>query len=144
MKPVYLIKPYLDLWMYWIIYKNKNTMFIMANIVFTLKEKDGAEKDKITYETLLKDIEEKETAMDDFVAMEVDYFENYTLKELEKIGGYYDIPRKRKKKKKYIREIVQFEKNIENEEIVYRRKLMWSYMQELLEDKYLSKFIVFN
>ena len=119
-------------------------MFIMANIVFTLKEKDAAEKEQITYETLLKDIEEKENNMDDFVAMEMDYFTNYTLKELERIGGYYGLLRKRRKKELYVNDIVRFENNIENEELVYRRKLMWSYMQELLEDKYLSKFIVFN
>jgi len=116
----------------------------MDNIVFTLKEKESAEKEKITYEALLKDIEEKETNMDDFVAMEIDYFTNYTLKELERIGGYYGLRRKRKKKELFVNDIVRFEKNIENEDIVYRRKLMWSYMLELLEDKYLSKFIVFN
>ena len=115
----------------------------MENIVFSMKEKKSR-TDSVTYDDLLKEVEKEETAMDDFVAEELNYFENYTLKDLELIGGYYGLLRKRKKKKDYINDIVRYEKNIENEEEVFQRKLKWSYLQELLEDKYLSKFIVLN
>ena len=53
----------------------------MENIVFSMKEKKPR-TDSVTYEDLLKEVEKGETAMDDFVAEELNYFENYTLKDL--------------------------------------------------------------
>ena len=116
----------------------------MENIVLTLKEKADENKEDVTYESIMEDVEKNEHNMDDFVALELHYFTNFTVKELERIGGYYDLARKRRKKEKYVNDIVCFEQNFENEDIVYRRKQLWSYLEELMEDNYLSKFIVLH
>ena len=114
------------------------------NITYTLKEKPQSSGDNISYESVLRAVEKVEKTSDVFLAMELDYQTNYTLKELERIAGYYSLKRSRKKKHPFVKELVEFENNIENEEIVFRRKLMWSYLEELLEDNYLRKFIVLN
>ena len=114
------------------------------NITYTLKEKKLSENDDISYACVLKEVQSIEQKSDSFVAMELDYQTNYTLKELEMIAGYYLIKRSRRKKRQFVKELVEFENNIENEEIVFRRKLMWSYLDELLEDNYLRKFVVLN
>ena len=99
-------------------------------------------KNATSYESVMNEINTIEQKMDCFVAMNLDYKTNYTLKELEMIGGYYSIKRRRMRKDEFIKELVDFENNLENEDIVHRRKLMWSYLDELLEDNYLRKFIV--
>ena len=82
--------------------------------------------------------------LDDYVASEIDYNENYTKKQLELIADYYEISKRKKKKADLIEEIVLFEKDLTNEEIVTRRKTMWFYIQEIMNDNYLSKFLIFN
>ena len=80
--------------------------------------------------------------MSDYVAQELNYNENYTLKQLYRIAEYYDISKRKKKKTELIEEIVVFENQPENCEIVNRRATLWSYMEEIKQDKYLSKFLI--
>lgn len=77
----------------------------------------------------------------------IDYTLNYKLKELHLICEYYNIL-KEVKQNKYNKEqiidiIVAFENNIDNSEIVYRRLNMWFYINELKNDKFMKKFILF-
>tara|TARA_B110000967_G_scaffold205152_1_gene249070 strand:+ start:158 stop:595 length:438 start_codon:yes stop_codon:yes gene_type:complete len=81
---------------------------------------------------------------DDISAQHVDYSENYTVKMLSHIANYYDIPKKKIKKDELISLIVDYENNPENSIQVYNRKRCWHYIQELQEDSYFGKFIVFN
>jgi hypothetical protein len=50
------------------------------------------------------------------------------------------------KKKKYelINDIIIYELNPDNEDIVHKRKTMWFYMEEILKDNYLSKFFILD
>ena len=78
------------------------------------------------------------------IAMELDYQTNYTKKQLERICDYYDISKRKKKKPQLVEEIVQFEKNTNNLTVVYQRKKLWGYIEEIKSDKYLRKFLILD
>jgi hypothetical protein len=75
------------------------------------------------------------------------YEHTYTVKELLKICGYYDLDKHVKiskfKKQDIISTIVYFESLPENFEIVEKRNRMWSLMSELLNDQKMKKFVIF-
>ena len=113
---------------------------------FLLHEKE--KKTNIpTYEELLKDVEiqsaQVETFHDDLIALEVEYQTNYTKKDLDKIADYYNL-NKRMKKLDLIEAIVKFENEPDNLELVYKRKKMWDYINEIKNDKYLSRYLIFD
>lgn len=80
---------------------------------------------------------------DNLMAQHIDYFENYTVKMLHHIANYYKISKTRIKKEELIQLIIDFENNPENSELVYNRKRMWHYINELKNDSYFSKFVIF-
>jgi len=80
---------------------------------------------------------------DNIMAQHIDYFENYTVKMLQHIANYYKIPKAKLKKEELIQLIIQFENQDENSEEVYNRKRMWHYINELKNDSYFSKFLIF-
>ena len=81
---------------------------------------------------------------DDIIAMELEYKENYTKKQLEKIADYYQISKRKKRKDELIEAIVLFEQNIQNSDITEKRKTLWFYLQEIMNDNYLSKFLILD
>jgi|TARA_R110002074_G_scaffold343449_3_gene513885 hypothetical protein len=125
-------------------------MSIEENIHFFLQEecKDKKYEKVVTYEDLVKEVDLMEmtssVAMDDFIALEIDYQTNYIKKDLERIAAYYGISKRKKRKDQLVEEIVIFEKNPENIEILYRRKRLWSCIEEIRGDKYLSKFLILD
>ena len=127
------------------------------NIKYSLKEYKKNDKDDVglTFDELENFIEEKEMELnsninyDDnysemFFLLEQEYNENYTKKELELIAGYYDISKRKKKKLDLIQEIIIFEQNELNYDIVEKRKLHWFYLEQLSNDDYLKQFIIIN
>ena len=120
-----------------------------GNLTFSLHEVNKDDnKEMITYADLIQQVDYMEMcsniAMDDYIAQELAYDSNYTKKELEKVAEYYEISKRKKKKQQLIEDIVIFEKAPENVEIVYTRKKLWSYMEEIKADKYLSKYLIFD
>tara|TARA_B110001454_G_scaffold218236_1_gene245689 strand:+ start:4619 stop:5008 length:390 start_codon:yes stop_codon:yes gene_type:complete len=125
------------------------------NLSYSLIEKDNV-NDPITYQDLLKQVhEDAENAthldnvdtdfnMDEYIASEVNYNENYKKKELERIADYYEISKRKKRKQKLIEDIVIFEKDEVNKKITERRKLLWYYMEEINNDNYLRKFLILD
>ena len=109
-----------------------------------------------TYDDIMKEVEEEEkkqtnstimfgeVTLDDITALEIEYDTNYIKKELNKIAEYYEISIRKKNKKDLISEIVIFETSGENVAIVERRKELWFYINEIREDKYLSKYLIFD
>ena len=107
------------------------------NIKYSLKEYNKKNKEEVglTFDELENFIEEKEKEMntsceeyDDnysemFFLLEQEYNENYTKKELELIAGYYEISKRKKRKLDLIQEIIIFEQNDLNYDIVEKRKL---------------------
>ena len=131
------------------------------NIIYSIKE-TGEDVEEFNHEDLKMEIMEEVTNLEstssnsfsydssEILLLQIDYKENYIKKELEKIADYYGISkrysnsRRGKKKEDLIDEIIYFELNDANKEIVDRRKTMWFYLEELMNDNYLSKFIIFN
>jgi hypothetical protein len=122
---------------------------VSGNLTFSLHEiSKESDKELVTYNDLIQQVDYMEmcsnVAMDDYIAQEVEYDSNYTKKELEKVAEYYEISKRKKKKQELIEDIVIFEKAPENIEVVYTRKKLWSYMEEIKADKYLSKYLIFD
>ena len=79
----------------------------------------------------------------------MDYSTNYNVNDLKTILDYYctynkNITKNKRKKNDLIDVIVEFEMNIDNIELVSQRKRLWFYIKEIKQDKYLSKYIIFN
>lgn len=131
------------------------------NLTYSLIEKQESEiEDGVTYEDLVEKVNEESQKIednmeknmfsgglfqiDDIYACELDYNENYTKKQLDRIADYYQIPKRKKKKAELVEEIVIFENDLTNYEITERRKLLWHYMEEIKNDNYLSKFLILD
>lgn len=76
----------------------------------------------------------------DFEQMEEFYMTNYTLASLYQIADYYKL-RRRVLKPAMVQDIVVYETNLDNFEVVYKRRKLWAYMEELKADEYLGRFI---
>jgi hypothetical protein len=80
---------------------------------------------------------------DNITASILNYQENYSVKSLKHIAEYYgEKIHSRVKKQQLINFIVFFEYDINNSEIVSKRKLLWGYLDTLLEDKFMKKFVI--
>lgn len=79
--------------------------------------------------------------MDCATAMSFDYEMNYTIKQLKHIAGYYGIKCK-SKKADMIQDIVAYEVDNANCDIVGRRKRLFHYMTALKNDEYFKSFIL--
>jgi len=124
------------------------------NIFYEFNEVQQKEAVNVTYEELLEKVNSTiqqlpndsendiGVMMSDYVAQELNYNENFTLKQLHRIAEYYEISKRKKKKMELIEAIVLFENNPENCEIVSRRATLWGYIEEIKQDKYLSKFLI--
>ena len=88
--------------------------------------------------------EEGEDYSGEYAAYIYDYDYNYTKKELDKIADYYEITKRKKRKMELIEDIVLFELDEHNDELVSKRKLMWFYFEQLKNDKYLKKFLILD
>jgi len=74
--------------------------------------------------------------------------ESYSISELQKICEYYDLLKNIKlakyKKIEIINAIKLFESNESNKQIVYKRNRLWGYMNELIADKIMKKYIIWK
>jgi hypothetical protein len=81
-----------------------------------------------------------------FLSNFVNYSENFTVKELLIICEYYGVLKEIKSnkynKEQIIHFLVSFEANEENSDIVFKRKNMWFYMNELKNDKFMKKYVL--
>ena len=124
------------------------------NLSYSLIERNKTTDSNVTYESLieqvnaesykLEDLNMDYLTIDDYVASEVDYDTNYTKKQLELICDYYGISKRKKRKQDLVEEIVIFEKEPSNFDIVQRRKTMWFYIDEISNDSFLSKFLILD
>ena len=129
------------------------------NLSFSLIDPDPIEEteksNEVTYDSLVNLVNEQtkdlpiddwndELSLDDYVASEIDYNENYTKKQLDLIADYYEISKRKKKKAELIEEIVIFEKEPSNYDITQRRKTLWFYIEEINNDSFLSKFLILD
>ena len=133
---------------------SKNLSFSLIDSTIEKKIETG-----VTYESLIEKVNEQSSnipddenpflmdtsmGLDDYVACELDYNENYTKKQLELIADYYSISKRKKKKAQLIEEIVIFEKEPSNYDMTQRRKTLWFYMDEINNDSFLNKFLILD
>lgn len=124
------------------------------NLSYSLIERNKTTDSNVTYESLIEQVNAESCKLDDlnmdyltiddYVASEMDYDTNYTKKQLEFICDYYGISKRKKKKQDLVEEIVIFEKESSNFDIVQRRKTMWFYIEEISNDSFLSKFLILD
>lgn len=76
----------------------------------------------------------------------LNYQENYTVKELLLICEYYNLSKSvracKLNKEEIVNFLTEFESDILNAEIVNRRQTLWFYINELKQDKFMKKFIL--
>ena len=84
--------------------------------------------------------------MGEYQALNLHYKMNYTIKDLLLICDYYGLAKEIKSNKYNKEEIVNllviFETNILNNHIVCARKNMWYYMEQLKNDKFMKKYVI--
>lgn len=81
---------------------------------------------------------------ENFYAELVNYKMNYNIKQLQVICEYYGIPKTKigKTKDEIINNIINFENDLNNINIVFKRKQMWHFMEEIKADKFMKKFVL--
>ena len=95
---------------------------------------------------LMNKLDETESNDDLAIPHMINYHENFTVKELLLICEYYgfgkDLKANKFNKEQIIDYLVTFECDIANTDIVFRRQNMWFYINELKNDKFMKKFIL--
>jgi len=97
------------------------------------------EKEEETRKKKNEDGDENFTAI--FYLLEEEYNE-FTKKELERICDYYGISKRKKRKCELIQDIIIFEQDEINSEVVNKRHEMWYCIEQIKNDNYLKKFLI--
>jgi hypothetical protein len=104
-------------------------------------------------ESILKEIDEYSCDYDYnaetiLMVKTIDYNTNYNVKQLLTICDYYgllkEIKTNKLKKDEIISFLIDFEENMENSLIVYKRKQLWYFIEELKNDKFMKKYILWQ
>jgi hypothetical protein len=125
------------------------------NINFFLNDDNDSNDElnnNISLNDILKEINDDEGCYlqntDNLFHEVVNYNINYTVKQLLQICDYYNILKEVKmtkcNKEEIINTIVLFESNPDNYNISCRRKKCWFYINELKNDRFMKKFILWN
>ena len=75
------------------------------------------------------------------MAIQIEYELNYTVKQLKYISEYYNIDTRKLKKSEIIDNIILFEMEDENQTIIYTRKRLWYFVEELKNDHFFDNII---
>ncbi|MDB4349935.1 hypothetical protein OAA99_03175, partial [Omnitrophica bacterium] len=76
-----------------------------------------------------------------YFLMEEEY-NQFTKKELVRICDYYNINKRKKRKNDLIQDIIIFEQDIQNSELVDKRIELWYCIEQIKNDNYLKKFLI--
>ena len=138
------------------------------NITYCVKDNDLDSYDESELENselaqLINDFEQMQSAAnnnanlyneDDIMSEMQNYELNFTIKQLLIICDYYGITKQAKnaeyygskartmKKSDIISLIMMFERNMDNIELVMKRKELWYYFDSLKADKIMKKFVL--
>lgn len=126
------------------------------NIIFLLEEPSSVKLSNenlsgVNLEKMFKDLDkEYENDLETFwnCVHDETYYSEFTVKELLKICSYYGIDKDVKatkcKKNDIVSTIIYYESLPENYEIVEKRVRFWEYIDELLNDDKMKKYILWN
>lgn len=85
-------------------------------------------------------------SINDLYVQLIHYDLNYTVKQLLLICEYYGISKDLKNNKcnksDILNTLIIYENNIENQERVNKRKQLWHYINELKNDKFMKKYVL--
>jgi len=119
------------------------------NIIVTIDSDDYQEEDmNLDYiNDFLNDANEESNLLQDLrIPHVLDYSENYTVKELVLICDYYGFSKEIKANKltkdMLIQCLVDYELDPTNSVIVEKRRNMWFFINELKNDKFMKKFVL--
>jgi len=120
------------------------------HITYNIDEEELPNENPIDLETNLKYflMEFENSNHEDEVFSEIKTYDlSYNIKQLLLICDYYGISKgmlktSKMKKQDIIEQIVLFENNDKNLEIVRKRKEVWYYVEELKRDKFMKKFVL--
>jgi hypothetical protein len=121
------------------------------NISINFYDNNIETNDNHDLESILKEIDDYSCEYDFntetlLTLKEIDYDTNYSVKQLLLICDYYGLSKEVKtnkfKKQELILFLLDFEENIENSLIVYKRKQLWYFMEELKNDKFMKKYLL--
>ena len=119
----------------------KDTNTKLKDIMSCVEEKEK-EKEKEKENSKNYDMEsENFTAI--FYLLEEEYNE-FTKKELERICDYYEISKRKKRKADLIQDIIIFEQDEMNSEIVNKRNELWYCIEQIKNDNYLKKYLILD
>lgn len=115
-------------------------------ISFYVQEIEQENQNNFDIDELMAEIDNTELNNDLSIPQMINYNENYTLKEVLMICEYYGFA-KELKHNKYNKEqiidfLVTFESDPNNSDIVFKRQNMWFYINELKNDKFMKKFVL--
>jgi len=125
---------------------------IQDNIFFSVVEdnEDNEDKNELDLTEIMNKINNTDVTYnnEDFLLPQIiHYKENFTVKELLLICEYYGVAKALKTYKYNKDEIIQFlvvyESNPKNSEVVFKRQNMWFYINELKNDKFMKKYVLF-
>jgi hypothetical protein len=116
-------------------------------ISYYIEEVEKSDNDTdFNIEEFMNQIDEKNLEDELTVPHIINYRVNFTVKQLLLICEYYgfakDVKSSRLNKEQIIEYLVLFENNIDNSDIVFRRQNMWFYMNELKNDIFMKKYII--
>ena len=115
-------------------------------ISYYVEEIEKESDNELNIEEFMAEIENTELQDELVVPQMINYHENYTVKELLMICEYYgfakDLKNNKYNKEQIIDFLVTFESDINNSDIVFKRQNMWFYINELKNDKFMKKFVL--
>jgi len=115
-------------------------------ISYYIEEIENQEKEEINIEEFMSEMENNEFNDELTVPKMINYHENFTVKELLLICDYYGFAKELKTNKcnkdQIIEILVSFESDLNNSDIVFKRQNMWFFINELKNDKFMKKFLL--
>lgn len=115
-------------------------------ISFYVQEIEQENENNFDIDELMAEIENTDLNNELTIPQMINYNENYTVKELLLICEYYgfakDLKNNKCNKEQIIDFLVTFESDINNSDIVFKRQNMWFYINELKNDKFMKKFVL--
>ena len=123
-------------------------------ITYNIQEIENENDDNIelfeikNYKDLIDEMDNLSVNVDNDMIMPLmlNYSENYTIKDLMTICDFYGFTKVIKvnklNKEDIINYIIRFELDPTNASIVFKRQNMWFYINELKNDKFMKKFVI--
>ena len=116
------------------------------SISYYVEELENELEEEINIENLMAEIYNSQLNDSLVVSKMINYQENFTVKELLIICDYYGLSKELKQHKcnkdQIIEILVSFESDTNNSDITFKRQNLWFYMNELKNDKFMKKYLL--